>query len=146
MGEPLLNYDVVLRSLAILNHPKGRNIGIRHITVSMCGIVPAIKKLAGQSLQPRLAVSLNAPSDELRTQLMPVNVRFPISELLDGFSCNVNLIEHNPYPGCKYQGSSSERINSFASILDKAGIETVTRFRMGRDINAACGQLGIYKN
>ena len=184
MGEPLLNYDAVVRSLAILNHPKGKNIGIRHITVSTCGIAPAIRKLAGEILQPRLAVSLNAPTDELRTQLMPVNAKFPIADLLkalrfyqaqtrrritfeyvmlkglndsnshakmlirllDGFSCNVNLIEHNPYPGCIYSGSSSERINSFARLLDKAGVETTTRFRMGRDIHAACGQLGIYKN
>jgi|WetSurMetagenome_2_1015567.scaffolds.fasta_scaffold267112_1 23S rRNA (adenine2503-C2)-methyltransferase len=180
MGEPFLNYNAVLKSLTILNHPRGKNIGIRHITISTCGIVPAIRKFAEQSLQPRLAVSLNAPSDELRTQLMPINAKYPIAELLDalrfyqartgrritfeyvmlkgfndtnsharkligllnGFSCNVNLIEHNPYPGCKYKGSSSERINSFASILDKGGIETTTRFRMGRDINAACGQLG----
>jgi 23S rRNA (adenine2503-C2)-methyltransferase len=180
MGEPLLNYDNVIRTISILNHPEGKNIGIRRITVSTCGIAPAIRKLADDVLQPRLAVSLNAPGDQLRTQLMPINAKFPIAEvlkavrfyqerthrrvtfeyvmikdlndsaahakmlikLLEGLLCNVNLIEHNPYPGCKFQGSGSERIKNFAILLDKAGIETTTRFRMGRDIKAACGQLG----
>jgi len=62
--------------------------------------------------------------------------------LLDGVACNVNLIEHNPFPTCKYAGSGSARIREFAAVLDQAGIETTTRFRMGRNIKAACGQLG----
>jgi 23S rRNA (adenine2503-C2)-methyltransferase len=63
-------------------------------------------------------------------------------KLLAGFSCNVNLIEHNPYPTCKYAASGSARIREFVAVLDQAGIETTTRFRMGRNIKAACGQLG----
>jgi 23S rRNA (adenine2503-C2)-methyltransferase len=180
MGEPLLNYHAVLKSVAILNHPKGKNIGIRHITISTCGIAPAIRKLASEDLHPKLAVSLNAPSDALRTQLMPINAKYPIAELLKavrfyqdrtrqrvsfeyvmirglndsaaharmlvnllrGLMCHVNLIEHNPYPGGEFVGSGSERIRQFASISERAGIETTVRFRMGRDIRAACGQLG----
>jgi 23S rRNA (adenine2503-C2)-methyltransferase len=180
MGEPLANYDAVVRSLDILNHPKGKNIGIRHMTVSTCGIVPAIRKLAGENVRPRLAVSLNAPADDVRTRLMPINAKYPIADLLKaarfyqgrtrqrvtfeyvmikglndstaqagllvrllkGLACNVNLIEHNPHPRCKYAGSGAESIRRFASVLQDAGIETVVRFRMGRGIRAACGQLG----
>lgn len=180
MGEPLANYDAVLKSVEILNHPKGKNVGVRHITISTCGIVPAIRKLAGEELRPRLAVSLNAPTDEIRTKLMPINVKYPIAEmmkalhfyqdrtgqrvtfeyvmikglndsdvqarvlikLLRGLACNVNLIEHNPHPHSKYAGSDGDRIRGFASVLRDAGIETVVRFKMGRNIRAACGQLG----
>jgi len=63
-------------------------------------------------------------------------------KLLKGLACNVNLIEHNPFPTCKYVASSCGRIRAFAAVLDDAGIETTTRFRMGRNIKAACGQLG----
>ena len=180
MGEPLANYAAVVKSLRILNHPKGKNIGIRHITVSTCGMVPEISKLASEDVRPRLAVSLNAPTDALRTKLMPINAKYPIAELLKAvrfyqsrtrqritfeyvlikglndsaghatmlvkllkeLACNVNLIEYNPFPACKYAGSSSIRIREFAAVLDEAGIETTTRFRMGRNIKAACGQLG----
>ncbi len=82
MGEPLLNYDAVVRSIRILNHPAGKNIGIRHITVSTCGIVPAIKKLADEEIRPRLAISLNAPTDALRNKLMPINTKYPIKDVL----------------------------------------------------------------
>ena len=180
MGEPLANYTAVVKSLWILNHPKGKNIGVRHITVSTCGLAPEIRKLASEDVHPRLAVSLNAPTDDLRTKLMPINAKYPIAELLKavrfyqgrtrqrvtfeyvlikglndstghakmfvkllaGLVCNVNLIEHNPYPTCKYAASSSIRIREFAAVLDEAGIETIVRFRMGRNIKAACGQLG----
>lgn len=83
MGEPLDNYDAVVKSVKILNDPAGPNIGIRHITVSTCGIAPAIKKLAHEHLHPRLAISLNAPTDDLRTRLMPINTKYPIAKLLD---------------------------------------------------------------
>ena len=62
-------------------------------------------------------------------------------KLLRGIPCNVNLIEHNPYPGCELAGSSRDRIARFASVLTDARVETVTRFRLGRQIQAACGQL-----
>jgi 23S rRNA (adenine2503-C2)-methyltransferase len=62
-------------------------------------------------------------------------------KLLRGLMCHVNLIEHNPFSGCEFTGSSRERIQKFADILKEAGIETVIRFRLGRGIKAACGQL-----
>jgi 23S rRNA (adenine2503-C2)-methyltransferase len=83
MGEPLLNYDATLKSVRILNDPAGKNIGIRHITISTCGIVPAIKKLADEDIHPRLAVSLNAPIDSMRTKLMPVGAKYSIADLIE---------------------------------------------------------------
>jgi len=82
MGEPLHNYDNVLRALRILNSPDGFNLGARHMTVSTVGLVPAIRKLSQEPLQVNLAISLHAPTDELRSQTMPVNKKYPLQELL----------------------------------------------------------------
>ncbi len=82
MGEPFANYDATIRAMKILNSGKGPNLGARHITLSTCGIVPGFAKLAAEGLQFELSVSLHAPNDELRSQLMPVNRRWPIDELL----------------------------------------------------------------
>ena len=83
MGEPFDNYDNVLRALRILNDQKGVNIGARHITISTCGVVPGIQRLAEEGLQFELSVSLHAPDDALRSSIMPVNKRWAIAELLD---------------------------------------------------------------
>jgi 23S rRNA (adenine2503-C2)-methyltransferase len=82
MGEPLHNYDNVLRALRILNSPDGFNLGARHMTVSTVGLVPAIRKLSQEPLQVNLAISLHAPTDELRSQTMPVNRKYPLTDLL----------------------------------------------------------------
>ena len=82
MGEPFMNYDETMRALKLINAGKGPNLGARHITLSTCGIVPGFGKLAAEGLQFELSVSLHAPNDELRSQLMPVNRRWPIDELL----------------------------------------------------------------
>src|SRR5215469_10392659 len=82
MGEPLHNYDNVLRALRILNSAQGFNLGARHMTVSTVGLVPAIRKLSHEPLQVNLAISLHAPTDELRGQTMPVNRKYPLGELL----------------------------------------------------------------
>lgn len=81
MGEPFLNTDAVLKSIRMLNSPKQRNLGIRHITVSTSGVIPGIEDLAKSGLGVRLAVSLHAVDNELRSSLMPVNDTFPVSEL-----------------------------------------------------------------
>ena len=86
MGEPLNNYEAVLKSVRILNHPKGKNFGIRHLTISTCGIAPAIIKLADEDMHPRLAVSLNAPTDSIRTKLMPINAKYPLNRLLNAIN------------------------------------------------------------
>ena len=82
VGEPLDNYDEVLKSIRILNHPDGLQIGARKITVSTSGVIPGIERLAGEGLQIELSVSLHAPENELRSRLMPVNRRWPLEDLL----------------------------------------------------------------
>lgn len=180
MGEPLDNFDNVMRSVETLNDKNGRNIGIRHITISTCGLPEQIKQLALLSIQPRLAVSLHAPNDEIRSKVMRVGKTYRLDDILtslksyqsttgkritieycmiDGVNdqidharslvkllrplkVNVNLIELNPFPGCRYRPSSPEQIRQFAEILSNSGIETIIRFKRGRSIKAACGQLG----
>jgi 23S rRNA (adenine2503-C2)-methyltransferase len=180
MGEPLQNYDAVLKSVRILNHPEGKNIGIRHLTISTCGDAEGIRKLADEDIRPRLAISLNAPADTLRSKIMAINKKYPIAalfaavkyyqlttgervtfeyvlikglndsrvhaqmlaKLVRGVKCNVNLIEYNPHSHCLFAASSRDTIKQFTQILDDGGIETTIRFKRGRKIRAACGQLG----
>lgn len=82
MGEPLANYDATLRAVRLLNADYGPHIGMRHMTISTVGLVPQIRRLGEDRLQLTLAVSLHAPSDDLRSQLVPVNRRWPLAELL----------------------------------------------------------------
>jgi 23S rRNA (adenine2503-C2)-methyltransferase len=82
MGEPLHNYDNVLQALHILNSAEGFNLGARHMTVSTVGLVPAIRKLSQEPMQVNLAISLHAPTDELRSKTMPINRKYPLAELL----------------------------------------------------------------
>ena len=82
MGEPFLNYDAVLAACRFLNDRHGFGLGARQIAISTAGWVPGIERLAGEPLQVRLALSLHAPTDELREQLMPVNRRFPLARVM----------------------------------------------------------------
>ena len=82
IGEPLDNYDNVLRFLRLVNSPEGLNIGMRHISLSTCGLVPRIRQLAEEDLQLTLSVSLHAPTDAVRSTIMPVNKAYPVSELM----------------------------------------------------------------
>ena len=81
IGEPLDNFDAVLRFLELVNHPKGLNIGMRHISLSTCGVVPGIRRLAETGLQLTLSVSLHAPDSETRSKIMPVNRAYDVEEL-----------------------------------------------------------------
>jgi len=83
IGEPFENYDATMKFLRTMIHPKGLNIGARHITVSTSGIVPSIYKFADEDTQVNLAISIHAPNDALRSRLMPVNRRYPFQELMD---------------------------------------------------------------
>ena len=82
MGEPFDNYDEVLKSVRILNHPDGLNVGARRITLSTSGLIPGIRRLAEEGLQVELSVSLHAPNHELRRRLMPVENKHGLDELL----------------------------------------------------------------
>jgi 23S rRNA (adenine2503-C2)-methyltransferase len=82
MGEPFLNYDNVLQSIKVLNDTKAFNISIRNISISTCGVIEGIEKLANSGLQVNLAISLHAPNNELRSQLMPINKRYSLDKVL----------------------------------------------------------------
>lgn len=83
IGEPLDNYDQVLDAIRIINDPNGLNIGARRITISTCGIIPGIQRLACEGLQVELSVSLHACDDVLRSRLMPVNRKYRLNDLLN---------------------------------------------------------------
>jgi 23S rRNA (adenine2503-C2)-methyltransferase len=82
MGEPLHNYDNMVKSLRILTHDKGAGLGMRRITVSTAGLVPKLEKLGHEDVRPNLAVSLNAANDEIRDEIMPINRKWNIGKLL----------------------------------------------------------------
>ncbi len=102
MGEPLANYNNLMRALKILNAPWALGIGARKITVSTVGLVPRIKQLADDPMQIRLAVSLHGATDEVRGQIMPVNKKYPLKELLEA---------------CDYYHNKKGRIMTFEYIL-----------------------------
>lgn len=82
IGEPLDNYDEVLKFLRLISHPEGVNIGMRNISLSTCGLVPMILRLAQEKLQITLSISLHAPNNPMRSGMMPVNDAYPVEELI----------------------------------------------------------------
>jgi 23S rRNA (adenine2503-C2)-methyltransferase len=102
MGEPLANYENLMRAIQIINAPWGIGIGARHITISTSGLVPQIRQLADQSLQIRLAVSLHGASDDVRSRIMPINRKYNLSALLDA---------------CRYFSSRKKQRITFEYIL-----------------------------
>lgn len=89
-GEPLDNYDNVLKFIGLINDPNGICIGQRHITLSTCGLVDKINELAQQNLQITLAISLHAPNDSIRNLTMPISKKYPIEELLEACKAYVH--------------------------------------------------------
>ena len=85
-GEPFDNYDNVMDFIRIINNPYSLAIGARHITVSTCGIPEKIRQYANEGLQTNLAISLHAPNDKIRSMLMPINIKYPLSELMDAIN------------------------------------------------------------
>ena len=83
IGEPFDNYNNVINFVKIINNPKGLEIGARHITISTCGLVPKIKEYADFPLQVNLAISLHAPNDKIRNEIMPISKTYPIDKLVD---------------------------------------------------------------
>lgn len=102
IGEPMDNYDNIIKFLHNVNHEKGLNIGYRHITLSSCGVVPGLRKLADEELPITLTISLHAPNNDIRNEIMPVNHRWDINELMDV---------------CKYYVSKTGRRISFEYSL-----------------------------
>jgi 23S rRNA (adenine2503-C2)-methyltransferase len=115
MGEPFANYEAVINAVRILNHSEGLNIGIRRITISTCGFAEAIEKLADEDIAPRLAISLNAPTDAIRQHLMPVTKKYSMDRLFDAID--------------NYQRKTRNRV-TFEYVLIKGVNDTVTQARM----------------
>ena len=178
-GEPMDNYDAVVRFLRMISDDKGLNISQRNITLSTCGLVPEIYRLADEHFQITLAISLHASNNDTRESMMPIAKRYPIDELLKackyyyetngrrltfeyslaagvndtpeaaralagllkGFMWHVNLIPINPVEERSYVQSDRQSIVNFKNNLEKYGGNVTIRREMGRDIQAACGQL-----
>jgi len=102
MGEPLANFANLMRAIDIINSPWGIGLGARHITVSTSGLAPQIRQLADQPRQIRLAISLHGATDEVRSQIMPVNRKYPLAELIDA---------------CAYHASKKKQHITFEYIL-----------------------------
>ena len=177
MGEPFLNYDHVVSAIKVFNNKEFFNIGARHISISTAGIIEGIKKLAQEKLELNLAISLHAPNDQLRSKIMPVNKKYPLSKimkaveeyvkktnrkvmfeyimlnnindqlehaeelvrLLNNKLYFVNLILYNATG--VYQPSDAQQVKRFKYFLQQHGMQVTERYRYGKDIKAACGQL-----
>lgn len=90
IGEPFDNYDNVIKFMRIINQPKGLEIGARHISVSTCGLVPKIYDFAEEEMQSNLAISLHAPTNEIRDQIMPINKAYPLEILIPALKDYIN--------------------------------------------------------
>ena len=120
IGEPFDNYDNVLDFLKIINHPLGLEIGARHITVSTCGLVNKIYDYADFDLQVNLAISLHAPNDEIRNQIMPINKAYPLAELKKAIAYYINKTNRRvtlEYILLKDLNDKKEHANELANLI-----------------------------
>ena len=178
-GEPLDNFENLIKFIELLTDENGLNISQRNITVSTCGLTENIKRLADKKFAITLAISLHAPVDEDRRRIMPIANKYTIAEILEatdyyfnktgrrisyeyslidgendtpenaeklaallkGKNCHVNLIPINPIKERAYKSSALKGVIRFKKILENKGINVTIREEMGRDIDAACGQL-----
>jgi 23S rRNA (adenine2503-C2)-methyltransferase len=182
MGEPLDNFDQTMKALEILTEKWGFGMGGRRITVSTSGITHRIlefvERMGGRV---RLSVSLHSSKPEIRDELVPINRRYTLSDLIktldrvhrelkrditfeytllqdindseeeargvakiaQSLQAKVNLIPYNPIKEMDYKRPSPERTEQFQKILEDAGVKTLIRQTVGREIDAACGQLRL---
>ena len=119
MGEPFANYDETMRALRLINAGRGPNLGARHITLSTCGVVPGIERLAKEGIQFELSVSLHAPDDELRSELMPVNRKWPLDVLMR--TCAEYTRETNSVDSLPEEGEEHERSEGCAEACPSEG-------------------------
>ena len=179
MGEPLTNYDNLIKFLKLLHEDYIFGMSYRKVTISTCGIVPAIEKLIAEKIPVTLSISLHAPNNKIRSELMPINSAFGIekvlnagkkyanetgrrvtyeyilisgvndteeharqlSKILFGQLANVNLIPINPVAERNFQRPTHNAIQKFFHFLNTHGITATIRKEMGKNIDAACGQL-----
>jgi len=122
MGEPFLNYENVLESVKILNDHRYFNIGVRSISVSTAGIIEGIKKLSEESLHINLAISLHAPNDKLRRELMPIDKKYPLPEVLKAVDEYIEKTKRKvmfEYVLIKDVNDSDKHAQELASIMGK---------------------------
>lgn len=120
MGEPLNNYDEVMKAVRIMNDQDGMCLGARHITISTCGLVPGILKLADEPLQINLAISLHSAIDATRTKIMKVNKAFPLKKLMsavDEYASQTNRKVFFEYLLLKGINDSEEHVKALAELL-----------------------------
>ena len=162
MGEPLHNYDETMKALRILADEHGFAQPPRRVTLSTVGLLPALERLAHEPVMPNLAISLHAPTDLQRGQLVPINTKYGVADIIEackrfplkrrsritfeyvllaGVKSKVNLIPLNEAPGIAFERPSDAAIDRFARILSERGLTVSVRKSRGRDIRAACGQL-----
>ena len=109
IGEPFDNYENVIKAIQILNNQKGLNIGARHISISTSGIVPMIYRLADENIQCTLSISLHATSDKKRSEMMPINKKYPIKELIE--ACQYYIQKTNRRISFEYALAKEENDN-----------------------------------
>lgn len=122
MGEPFANYDNVLNSIRSLNDPVKFGLGARHISISTCGLVEGINQLANEKLQVNLAISLHAPTNELRSELMPINKKYPLDKVLAAVKNYVKKTSRRvmfEYVLLKGVNDSLEHAENLAKIMAK---------------------------
>ena len=184
MGEPLANLTEVMKSINILHHPKGQNIGLRKITISTSGLTVKIKEFADIGIPVKLAVSLISADEKIRAELMPVAGKETLKDLkaslvyfqekakkritieyvlmagindkkedaikLRHFTHNiktiVNIIPWNPVEDLPYQEPDDRTVEAFITMLEELSITVTKRYRKGRSVNGACGQLAVLQN
>lgn len=179
IGEPFDNYDEVMKFIRMVSDADGLNISQRNITVSTCGLADRIYDFADEGFAVTLAISLHAPNDSIRKEIMPVAARYGIGDIMEacryfimrtgrrvtfeytmingvndstecaselvsllrGMLCHVNLIALNSVKERDCRSSGIRNIRCFEKYLQENGINATIRRGMGKDIDAACGQL-----
>ena len=120
IGEPMDNFDNVIKFLEMLSDPKGRTMSLRHVTLSTCGIVPRIRELADRKMALTLAVSLHHPENSARSQIMPVNRKYPLPELMEAcqyyFACTGRRVTYE-YAVMEDENDSFEDAKKLAELL-----------------------------
>ena len=122
IGEPFDNYDNVMHAVRIINNQKGLNIGARHISISTSGIVPRIYEFANENLQCTLSISLHATNDKKRSQMMPVNNAYPLSELMQACKDYINKTNKRisfEYALAKDNNDNLEDAKALAKLLSR---------------------------
>ena len=178
-GEPFDNFEELLQFLRLIHHEEGKGLSLRNITVSTCGLVDRIRAFADLDMPVTLAISLHAPNDEIRKQIMRIAQAVSMDDLMDacryyvektnkritfeyilirdvndstkcahqladrlkGMLCHVNLIPVNPVKECGFERPEPERIERFVKTLEQRHVPVTLRREMGKNIDAACGQL-----